>query len=115
MNKKKVVEKYLDGFRSGDLAKVLDCLADDVIWRLRGCQTFTGKSAFANNINNDEFCAIPLLEICDLIQEGDRIVAIGSGAVDEESGARRTFHFCEVFLFKGELVSEVETFHIWNK
>ncbi len=114
MSKKQVIEQYIEGFRLGDQAKVLDCLAEDVIWRLHGCQIFTGKLAFANNIDNDEFCEMPLLKIRELIQEGDRVVAIGFGAIDEESGRQRTFNFCEYFLFKGELISEIDTFHIWN-
>lgn len=114
MATKHVVEKYIEGFRSGDQAKILACLAEDVVWRLHGCQTYTGKAAFADNINNDEFCEMPLLEIRELIQEGERIVAVGFGAIDDESGKQRTFHFCEVFLFEGGLVSEIDTFHIWN-
>lgn len=112
---KQIVEKYIDGFRSGDRIKVLECLADDVVWRLHGCQTFTGKSAFASNIDNDEFSEIPLLEIRELIQEGERVVAIGFGAVEEKTGGQRTFNFCEFFLFRGEFISEVDTFHIWGK
>lgn len=115
MSKKQVVEKYIEGFRSGDQAKVLDCLADDVIWRLHGCQTFSGKLEFASNIDNDEFCEIPLLKIRELIQEGDRVVVIGYGAIDEHAGERKTFSFCEIFLFRGELVAEVDTFHIWDQ
>jgi uncharacterized protein len=114
MTKKDIVEHYIDGFRSGNSAKILKCLADDVIWRLHGCDTFTGKSAFADNISNDEFCALPLLEIRDLIQEGDRVVAIGYGAVDEKIGGRRGFNFCEIFFLKNELISEIDTFHIWS-
>ena len=114
MEKKHIVEKYIEGFRSGNQEMVLECLADNVVWRLHGCNTFTGKLAFASNIDNEEFCKIPVLEIREIIQEGDRIAVLGHGAVDEKSGERRTFNFCEIFLFKGELVSEVDTFHIWN-
>ncbi len=115
MSQKFVVEQYIEGFRSGDRAKVLECLTDDVIWRLHGCQTFTGKRAFSDNIDNDEFREVPLLKISELIQEGDRVVVLGFGAIDGESGGQRAFNFCEVFLFKGELIAEVDTFHIWNE
>ena len=36
---KAVVEKYTDGFRTGDLAKILSCLTDDVVWALHGNKT----------------------------------------------------------------------------
>jgi ketosteroid isomerase-like protein len=31
---KAVLERYTDGFRTGDLAKILSCLTDDVVWKL---------------------------------------------------------------------------------
>ena len=115
MSKKAVVEKHLGGFRSGNSTKVLECLTDDVIWRLHGCQTSVGRPAFAGNIENGEFCKLPLLKIRELVQEGDRVVAVGFGAVDEVSGGQRAFTFCEIFLFEGDLVGEVDTFHVWNE
>lgn len=114
MSHKQVVERYIEGFRLGDPAKVLDCLADDVVWRLHGCQTFAGKAEFAGNIDNDEFRAMPSLAVRELIEEGDRVVAVGSGAVEEASGALRTFSFCELFLFRNHRIGEVDTFHVWN-
>ena len=114
MPNKKIVRQYLEGFRTGNASLVLECLADDVVWRLHGCQTFEGKSVFAANISNDEFTEIPKLEIRDLIEEGDRVVAVGSGAVEESPGKKREFTFCEIFVFCGGLVSQVDTFHVWS-
>ena len=39
---KAVVEKYTDGFRRGDLAQILSCLTDDVVWALHGGQDIGG-------------------------------------------------------------------------
>ena len=114
MSKKQIVAQYLEGFRNADQEKILACLSENVVWRLHGCQTFNGKSAFAANIRNDEFCEIPLFEIREFIEEGNKVVAVGSGALDETSGIRRTFVFCEVFLFDGQLIREVDTFHVWT-
>jgi ketosteroid isomerase-like protein len=44
---KAVVEKYTDGFRTGDLAKILSCLTGDVVWALHGDKTLAGSDAFA--------------------------------------------------------------------
>ena len=111
---KAIVEQYLEGFRCGDQAKILKYLSEDVIWRLHGCETFKGKAAFAANIENDEFCELPRLEIRELIEAENRVVAIGSGAMHEGAGTQRTFMFCEVFVFDGQLISEIDTFHVWN-
>lgn len=114
MLKRHIVEKYTEGFRTGDQAKVLSCLTEDVIWRVHGCSTYNGKAAFAAEIMNDAFSKMHKLEIRELIQEGDRIVAVGSGTVILESGLPRSFVFSEVFLLNDKLIKEIDTFHIWT-
>ena len=42
---KAVVETYTDGFRTRDLAKILSCLTDDVVWALHGEKTLVGRDA----------------------------------------------------------------------
>jgi hypothetical protein len=49
ISQKATVQRYTDGFRSGDLAKmakILSCLTDDVVWALHGEKTLTGRDAF---------------------------------------------------------------------
>ena len=36
MNNKKVVETFMEGYNTGDNAKILSCLAEDVIWEMAG-------------------------------------------------------------------------------
>jgi hypothetical protein len=45
-NRKRIVERYIDGFRRSDHAQILSCLADDVVWALHGHKTLHGKDAF---------------------------------------------------------------------
>lgn len=114
MTKREIVNQYMDGFREGDQSKVLAYLADDVIWRSHGCQTIKGKAAFSADITNEEFSNTPKIEIHQYIEEGDHLVAIGSGVFATEGNGGRGFNFCEVFLFQGDLICEIDTFHIWN-
>lgn len=114
MTKKQIVERYLDGFRTGEQAKILSCLADKIVWRLHGCQTFIGKEAFEANITNEEFREIPIFEVRELIEEGNIVVAVGSGALNDTTENSQKFVFTEVFLFEANQVIEVDTFHIWT-
>lgn len=113
MNQKQRVECYIDGFRQGAPAKVLAQLTEDVIWRLHGCQTITGKAAFSADITNDEFVSIPDLQIHTCIEDGARIAIVGSGQLPAAQGEARSFTFSEIFLFRDDLICEIDTFHIW--
>jgi len=56
---------------------------------------------------------MPKLKMKILIEEGNTVVAIGSGSVSKRSGDLMKFVFSEVFTFAGDLVSHLETYHIW--
>lgn len=114
MTQKQRVESYIDGFRQGDPVKVLAQLTDDVIWRLHGCQTLTGKAAFSADITNDEFVSTPDLQIHNYIADGPRVAIVGSGQLPAANGEARPFTFSEIFLFRDGLICEIDTFHIWK-
>src|SRR3954466_2457303 len=103
---KAVVEKYTDGFRRGDLAQILSCLTDDVVWALHGAKTLVGKDAFAAEADNAGG-PIPELTLDRMVEEGDTVAVIGHG------GDPNDFVYSEVFTFTGGLVSRLDTFHIW--
>ena len=43
---KRLVEKYMEGFRRSDHEMILSCLTDDVVWDLPGAFHLVGKVAF---------------------------------------------------------------------
>lgn len=109
---KAVVEKYTEGFRTGDLPSILSCLHERVVWAQHGEKTLVGKPAFAEEADNHGGPA-PELVLDRLIEEGDTVVAVGHGNVDVGSGNAIDFVYSEVFTFTGELVSRLDTFHVW--
>jgi len=108
---KAVVEKYTDGFRRGDLAQILSCLTDDVVWALHGAKTLMGKDAFAAEADNAGG-PLPELTLDRMVEEGDTVAVVGHGGVSL-SGDPVDFVYSEVFTFTGGLVSRLDTFHIW--
>jgi uncharacterized protein len=108
---KAVVEKYTDGFRRGDLAQILSCLTDDVVWALHGAKTLVGKDAFAAEADSVDG-PIPELTLDRMVEEGDTVAVIGHGS-GSMGGGRVDFVYSEVFTFADGLVSRLDTFHIW--
>jgi uncharacterized protein len=107
---KDVVEAYFDGFRRSDHEKVLACLTDDVVWDLPGYTHLTGKPAFDQEIENDEFTGSPTLTVDRLVEENDTVVAIGDGEATRTTGERHRFAYCDVFTFTGDKVRRVESY-----
>jgi ketosteroid isomerase-like protein len=112
---KAVVGKYIEGFRRTDHAQILSCLTDDVVWVLHGFQTLRGKAAFDATIENEAFENHPKIELGRSVEEGDCVAVTGSGSVAKKTAETMNFTFSEIFTFKGDLISRLETFHVWTK
>jgi ketosteroid isomerase-like protein len=111
--RKSVVEEYIEGFRSSDHLQILSCLNDDIVWALHGSKTLHGKAASDAEITNAAFEGSPTITIERLIEEGDTVVAAGSGSVAKKGGEPAHFAFCEVFSFSGNPVGRIDTYHVW--
>jgi len=109
---KAVVEQYFDGFRTSDHEKILACLTDDVVWDLVGYVHLSGKAAFDNEIENEQFVGLPTLNVDRLVEEGATVVALGDGQGAHVSGNVHRFSFVTVFTFVGDLVGRVESWVI---
>jgi uncharacterized protein len=107
---KRVVEAYFEGFRQGDHAAILSLLTDEVVWDLPGYTRREGKAAFDQEIGNESFTGRPTLVIDRLVEEGDAVVAIGTGAASLTSGETHRFAYCDVFTFSGDLIRRVESY-----
>lgn len=107
---KDLVYAYFEGFRSSDHAAILALLTEDVQWDLPGFRHLQGKVEFGGEIENPAFEGSPKLEIDRLVEEGETVVAIGAGeGRHRESGPFR-FAYCDVFTFRGDLISWVESY-----
>ena len=109
-DRKAAVEEYFEGFRHTDRARILALLTEDVVWDLPGYKHLEGKAAFDGEIVGEGFEGSPALELDRLIEEGDTIVAIGSGAAQQVSGETHRFAYCDVFTFDGDLIRRVESY-----
>jgi ketosteroid isomerase-like protein len=108
---KAVVQRYTDGFRKGDLAQIVSCLSDDVVWAFHGAKTLVGKDAFATEADLGDG-PHPELTLDRVIEEGNTVAVVGRGSV-ALGGDPVDFVYSEVFTFTGGLVSRLDTFHIW--
>jgi ketosteroid isomerase-like protein len=108
--RKRVVEQYFDGFRRSDHARILACLTDDVVWDLPGYARRNGKEEFDTEIENPDFVGSPLLTVDRALEAEDAVVAIGSGEAKRANGEPMRFAFCDVFTFRADAISRVESY-----
>lgn len=103
-----VVEGYFDGVRAGDRRRVLGCLTDDVTWDRPGHTYLEGKAAVGGELH-DRPAALALDR---LVEEGDAVVAIGSGEATHDDGSTHRFAFVDVFDFRGERIAGIVSYSV---
>jgi len=109
-SRKAIVESYFEGFRRTDRASILSTLTDDVQWDLPGYKHLTGKDAFRSEIVGEGFEDQPRLVIDRLVEEGEIVVAIGTGEGRRTDGGVHRFAYADVFTFRGDLIQRVESY-----
>ena len=115
MSKKQIIESYIDGFRTTDHAKILSCLTDDVVWEMPGFFHHKGKEAFDKEIENPNADGNPNISIVRLVEEGNIVVAEGAVTANLKGGAQLDAVFCDVFHFRGDKISKLTTYLMFNK
>ena len=115
MNNKKVVETFMEGYSTGNNAKILSCLTEDVIFELVGFFNLKGKDQFDKELNNEAADGNPTITISQLIEEGDIVVAEGTVKCKLKNGGIMNALFCEIFHFDNGKVKKLTTYHIEKK
>jgi len=115
MSNKKVIETYMDGFRSTDHAKILSCLTENVIWEMPGFFYHQGKQAFDKEIENPNADGHPDISITRLVEEGNIVIAEGTVKANMKDGNMLDAVFCDVFHFTDDKISKLTTYLMFNK
>lgn len=107
---KRIVEKYMEGFRKGDHGQILACLANDVEWEMPGAFLLTGKSAFDKEIENDAFVGRPTITVTRMTEENDVVIAEGAVQANKRDGGILNAVFCDVFVMKNALIRRLTSY-----
>jgi len=101
------VERYLDGFRTGDHEQILSCLTDDIEWTVFGAFRLTGQEAYDKAIDGaPEFIDPPELELVRIVEQGDVVMAELSGTVTRAAGGEMRMSMAEVFVMQNGKIAE---------
>ena len=107
---KKTVEKYIEGFRRSNHKMILDCLTDDVVWKMPGVYTHNGKEEFDNEIENDNFVGSPTIQLKRLVEEDDIVIAEGAVQGKMKNGNLLDAVFCDVFEMIGGKIRSLTSY-----
>jgi len=109
-SKHAVLDRYMDGFRTGDHAAILACLTDDVVWHIHGVRSTHGKEEFDSEVENPDFSGLPVLTVQRTIESGDVVVVTGSGTGHLWDGAPFDFEFNDIFTFRDGLIAQLDSY-----
>lgn len=108
--RKRVVDRYFEGFRRGDHDAILGCLTGGVVWDIVGVKRLAGKAEFDGEIENEQFEGHPDLAVDRLVADGEHLVALGEGRGRLRGAGPFSFAFCTAFEFEGEAIARVRSY-----
>ncbi len=109
-DRQRIVERYVDGFRTGDHAVIHGCLTDDVSWDIVGYTTADGREAFDALIDGPPGATLPRLTIERHLEQGDVVATYGAGEFETADGETHAFRFADTFTFRGDLICAVTSY-----
>lgn len=104
----------MEGYNTGDNAKILSCLAEDVTWEMAGFFNLKGKDQFDKEVNKGAD-GNPVITISQLVEEDNIVVAEGTLKCKIKNGGSIDALFCEVFHFDNGKVKKLTTYYIEKK
>ena len=107
---KKTVEKYMEGFRRSDHQMILDCLTDDVVWKMPGVYTHRGKGEFDKEIENENFVGSPTIQVTRYVEENDVVIAEGAVQGKMKNGNALDAVFCDVFEMRNGKIKRLTSY-----
>jgi uncharacterized protein len=110
--RKRAVERYIDGFRTGDRELIHSCLTDDVVWEMPPHFQLSGRAAFDGAIQNEATPGLPTIRLIRLVEEGDVVVAEGAVQAELKAGGRIDALFCDVFQFRDDKICRLVTYQV---
>lgn len=107
---KRIVEKYIDGFRKSDHEQILSCLTDDVEWEIPGWFHAVGKEAFDKEIENEAFVGSPELTTTRLTEENNVVIAEGTVRAQKREGGALQAVFCDAFTMQDGKIKKLVSY-----
>ena len=106
----RTVDRYMDAFRAGDRATILDCLTDDVEWYVPGAFRARGRDAFAEHILDPGFTGRPIITVTRTVEQGDVVVSEGTVRAPRVDAPPLDLLFCDVFELRDARIARLVSY-----
>jgi ketosteroid isomerase-like protein len=112
---KRIVQRYMEGFRTTDRERILSCVTDDVEWNIPGTFVARGKAAFNDHIVDPGFAGHPVIDVRRLVEEDDIVVAEGTVLARRADGTNLPLVFCDVFEMESGKIRRLTSYLMETK
>ena len=107
---KEIVKKINDSFTQNNIEGFLEHSADNIVWRMAGDKSYTGKQSVRDFVSQMEGHEPPQFTTDILVAEGDTVVCSGEMTMKEKDGSTGNYSYCDIYTFKGDKVAELSSF-----
>src|SRR5687767_1009380 len=115
MTNKEIIRKVNEGFSSGDEAKILTYVANDVRWDILGYSTHVGIHEFRKELSNPLFEGLPTINIKNEMVDGDLVAVEGEVQCKRKDGGMMDAFFFDIYRLENGKIKEMRSYVIEKK
>lgn len=108
---KEIVKKVDASFSEGNVEGFLETCAEDIVWRIVGDRTTTGKEAIREWMSEMEGNEPPKINAKNHVAENDTVVAYGDMTMNEK-GETVAYDYCDTYRFENGKIIELTSYVI---
>ena len=111
-NNKEIIRAVNAGFMADDVEAILQHIAEDVRWEVKGAFTAVGKEEFRKAIHHEDFEPGPVITTLHETEEGDFVAVEGTVSSKMKNGSLFEAYFHNLYRLVDGKIKEMNSYVI---
>lgn len=112
---KAIIKDVNDAFTVNEVERFLNHCSEDVVWRMVGETTKTGRDSIREWMSQMEGAEPPKFTVDEMIAEGNSVICRGDMTMKGEDGVEGAYSYCDAYRFRGDKIVQLDSYVIKNK
>ncbi len=111
---KELILQVNEAFNRNDMSAFLSLCNEDIEWNMMGSTSAKGKTAILAMMQQMPPVELSI-SISNILFAGDQAACTGRFTMKNKEGVTTDYHFCDVYVFSGNLIAKLDSYVVENK
>src|SRR5687768_14012512 len=107
---KAIIKDVNDAFTVNEVERFLDHCSEDVVWRMVGETTKTGRESIREWMSQMEGSEPPKFTVDEIIAEGNSVICRGDMTMKDKDGIEGKYAYCDIYRFANGKIKNLDSY-----